>query len=211
MSQAALTTVWEFYDAERHAGQGGNYIFLLKAFQNAPYYSGEAQNFADRFTKNSRSHNKLFASGGRTFMRRPYMAESEDRTHKGFAARWQHYKRQSPEEQKRLVWVPNGSPQDQALGEEGATFWANEITLLVSLKNEDRRAVESRVQLDIMNYYDGLVADLIDWYIPKQSRLAGHGPSVASGPALLYSHEGGRATGAEAFFSGLMTVDVGFN
>ena len=193
-------TTWEFYDPERHAGQGGNYIFLLKAFRNAPYYSGETMNFEDRFA----GHGQLFVGGRRTFMRRPFIDESTDWSHAGFAARWHHYKQQSVEEQQRLVWVATNS-FDETMGREGAAFWANEVALLVSPKGEERFPVEKRVQVDIMDYYDGLLGRAINWCIPPRSRLVGHGPSVVTEPTLLYQLDGGRAGNAGVFFSTLET------
>ena len=103
-------------------------MFLLKAFENAPYYSGETKSFEDRFARNGTSHEKLFAGGMRTFMRRPFINESTDRSHTGFAARWHYYKQQSADEQERLVWVPTSS-FNEAMGREGTTFWTNEVAL----------------------------------------------------------------------------------
>lgn len=202
MSETVLETVWEFYDPERHVGQGGNYMFLLKAFGNAPYYSGETRDFADRFTTNGKSHGRLFRDGMRTFMRRPFIDECTDRSHVGFAARWHHYKQQSAQEQERLVWVPNGS-FDEAMGREGTTFWQNEVALLVSTRGDERHAVERRVQVEIMDYYDGLLGQTINWCIPPRSRLVGHGPSVVTKPTLTYRLHEGQAEGAGVFFGTL--------
>ena len=92
---------------------------------------------------------------------------------------------------------------NEAMGQEGATFWTNKVALLVSTGGKERFDVEKRVQLDIMDYYDRLFGQSIDWCIPPRSRLVGHGPAIAMGPELMYQLNGGHAEEAGTFFSRL--------
>lgn len=200
MSEISVKTVWEFYDADQHGGQGGNYILLLKAFRNAPYYSGIAGNFARRFGE----HQGLFEEGMRTFMRRPFIDGSEDHSHHGFAARWDHYKQQTEEEQEKLVWVPTNLV-NEAMGKEGAPLWHDGMAKLVSIRGEERASVETRVQDDIKQYYNGLLRSKIDWRVTNHANLMGDPPGHRdiSGPALTYELVDAKAADAGAFFAAL--------
>ena len=109
------TTVWDFYDPVRHAGTGGNYIFLLKGFHHAPYYAGKAEAFQARILTDSGSHKKSFPNGDRTYMRPPFHDWS-DHSHKGFAERWHDYKQQIAPEQGKLLYVPKISPYSEEIG-----------------------------------------------------------------------------------------------
>ena len=59
------------------------YMFLLKPFNNAPYYAGTASEFEGRLVKHSGSHKSLFDQARRTFMRHPFISESSDMSHRG--------------------------------------------------------------------------------------------------------------------------------
>lgn len=199
------TTVWEFYDPVRHAGRGGNYIFLLKSFHNAPYYAGEAGSFNDRVCEASDGHRKSFAKGKRTFMR-PLFHDWPDHSQRGFAERWHNYKQEVASEQEQLLYVPEISPYSEEIGYEGKQFWASNITILVSpnsLDGHGRRGNEGRIQLDIIDYYKDLLELPLDWNIPKISRLMGKGPQKVTSPTLLYQFGTSQPMSANMFFAKL--------
>ena len=200
------TTVWEFYDPVRHAGTGGNYIFLLKSFDNAPYYTGEAGSFQDRILTASGGHKKSFATGKRTFMR-PLFHDWPDHSHRGFAERWHDYKQQIASEQEQLLYVPKITPYNEEIGCEGKEFWASNVALLVSPNSLDRHGrcgIEGRVQLGIMEYYKHLVELPLDWSIPEtSSKLMGKESSTVTSPTLLYQLGTSQPMSASRFFAKL--------
>ena len=205
------TIVWEFYDPVRHAGRGGNYIFLLKSFNNAPYYAGEAGSFQTRVFTASGSHKKSFAKGERTFMR-PLFHDWLDHSHRGFAERWHNYKQKTAYEQEELLYVPKISFYSEEIGYEGKQFWASNVALLVSPNSLDCRGrcgIESRVQLGIMEYYKHIVELPFDWKIPRTgSKLMGNKSSSVTSPTLLYQLGNAQPMSACSFFAKLTYTRV---
>ncbi len=198
MSGTASTTRWERYDAERHAACGGNYVFLFKAFESAPLYSGVAQDFASRFEQ----HRVLFGAGGRTFMRRAFIEGAAELTHAGFAAQWDHYKHQTAEAQATLVSVPRGTPEDSRMGAEGAYFWEHEIVPLVLINEEDRNTLEKQIHTDFVDYYDRLVERKIDWSVGKAWLFGG----PRTEPEVLDRLGGRQVDKAKALFRTMETM-----
>ena len=198
-----VETTWEIYDAAKHRGEGGNYMFLLKPFANAPYYAGIAKDFAERFA----THQRHFSQGRRTFMRRAFIDGSTLRSHAGFAHRWHHYSQLSQTEQERLIWVPTPSGDD-AMRHEGEAFRQGDMILLVSTRGDNRAAVEKRVQLDIIEYHNGFLEAPHDWKIPRtRSRLVGQGPRMVTTPTVLYSFGRTHPVAAARFFPTLATME----
>ena len=201
MSDMEVITDWEFYNPRKHAGQGGNYLFLSKAFGNAPIYAGEAGSFVSRFN----DHRDKFASGMRTFMRQPFIVGATDQSHAGFAARWHEYTLQSADEQRRLVWVPTNFA-DQTMGVEGKAVWDSGLAIIVSLRDKKLACpVEGRTQVDIKAYYEGLLGHSINLKVPgTDSQLVGK--SSTPGPVMTYAFDGGASCDAYSFYSKVETL-----
>jgi hypothetical protein len=194
-----MTTEWEPYDPARHRQRAGNYLFLLRPFHHSPYYAGETDLFKRRFDSD---HGGLFRDSGRTFMRRLFISEATDRTHKGFGTAWDNANPEGGPDRAR-VHVP-GDPTDSSLKAESVEYWLDEVVLLIcqTTTKGERHLIEARVQDDIMAYYEALVGHTINWKIPPDSQLVGDRPSVPSpAPAILYSWRAwGKAVEANDFF-----------
>lgn len=196
-----ITTEWQSYDPARHGQCAGNYMFLLKPFQHAPYYAGETGCFDDRFT---RQHGSYFRQGFRTFMRPLFISEAIDRTHAGFAAAWHKANPKGGAADRTRIHVARdrSEPADPLINAEGIKFWLNKVVLLIcqtATTDDMRYQIEASVQQHIMAYYERLLGRTIKWQIPKSSRLVG--PAKWRPSDIRYSWRGwGNAVGPNDFF-----------
>lgn len=207
MTDTTDTMTWEQYRPDLHRGKGGVYVFLFKNFENAPFYVGRSDNFRNRFNV----HERLFRSGGRTYMRPSFSEKIGDRSHKGFVSRWMQSKdRTDLKWEESLVWVPeNGRVCPDEICRESTEFWSKKVVRLVfsfSDGRSERSAIERQVQNDVYSYYENLSAQIIEWSLPPQSFLFGGGRTSTASSNFLYRFDDKPRVEPHVFFSKLSSL-----
>ena len=142
-----IESVWSQYDPKKDGESGGIYMFLLTPFSNAPYYVGETKTFASRFAE----HDKLFATGLRTFFRKPFMDGAGDKSHIGFGRRWEDIRRLGRKERAKFLFVPTNS-NNLTMAHEGSFYKENAVTRIVwkiASTKKGREALEVRLQDEV--------------------------------------------------------------
>jgi predicted GIY-YIG superfamily endonuclease len=198
----SVTSVWTRYRTERNQEGGGLYLFLLRPFGNMPYYVGKTDTFSNRL----REHEKLYSKGLRTFFRRAFVEEADDKSHSGFVRRWEAVKSDEAV-QKSQLFVPEKDPTP-SMAEEGLAYWNHSVEILVwpfASGSQRLESFESRVRSDLKQYYDELAGHKVDLKVPGgTSPILGRNESgLLDAPDIRYTLDRGEAMEASEFFHAL--------
>lgn len=210
------TLTWHKFDREkpdRYTGMAAIYIQVYTAGGNCPWYVGESLSVDKRMIKRG-GHRDGFSKAMRTYFRPRFLQQMGEFNHLQFAKTWAAMKGFD----RTLVYTPfDDKPNiNPMMREESWNYWQHQMITLVApfdvVRNDDGkkelRQIERRLQIDLEDYYNGLLPTKANWRVSHAASLFGQNNSPNPFEQVLHNFCGQALLPSEEFFNYLQVLEL---